>query len=192
MPLPIIADTFRCAMEWSDLGTLNAVNVIHVKAPGKTATQVGTEIDAKVTAAMWHTVAGSVAVDRLVVTPLDGSSAQFVLNTGRPAKWQGAAGSQSIPAVSSIIKLGTALRGRSKRGRIFLPFVPESLCLTGRLPSADVATSTAAWVAFANALVADAYALVVASYKLAASEQVINLACEPVLATQRRRQQRLR
>ena len=88
----------------------------------------------------------------------------------------------------------TAHRGRSHRGRIFLPFIAEDVSTKGVLTGSVAAATTTAWNTFQAALEAHGggWQVDVASYKLATSEIVTNFICESMLAVQRRRQERLR
>lgn len=195
--LPVIADVFRCALKWTDASAQDAVNVIHIQtnAAGRTPTQVFTLIDANVTANMWASVGNSGAVQEVDITPLDGVTATQSFNTGAPAKWTGPGGGQQIPQSACLVKLSTGLRGRSRRGRIFLPFMSEAAIANGIIGGATVAAAQTAWDAFVAALVADATTpstLSVASYKTASAVSVDNVLIEQVAATQRRRQGRLR
>jgi hypothetical protein len=92
------------------------------------------------------------------------------------------------------VKLQTGLRGRSFRGRVYRPFAAEETCSDGFLDPANVLLLQTAWENFIASLAADAYSdtLVVASYKLATKDPVVNVVAEHALGTQRRRQTRLR
>jgi hypothetical protein len=196
--LPSIANTFRCAFRWSDTSGQNAVNVIHIttSAAGRTPLQVFTALDANVDTNMWGFQSTNAAVDSIDITPLDGVSATNSFLTGRPGKWTGqSGGTDYTPAVSALIKLQTVHRGRSHRGRIFLPFVVEGMVTRGVLDAGVVASVGAAWSDYADDLVADATtpcSIVVASYKLASADVAHVVSCESVAGTQRRRQGRLR
>jgi hypothetical protein len=190
MPLPVIDKTYRISAMWSDTNSgRTAVNVFHVRTPGvSTAVTVGSNILANVTQAMWDWAAGTCAIDKFVVLPLDGVTAGVEVATARPAKCTGGGLGESIPQVAGIVKFGTGLRGPAHRGRIFIPFVGEGEQSGGRL--IDVAAVAAAWAAFNTALAASTSAavLVVASYKLGTASNVTTITAEPVTATQRRRQ----
>lgn len=190
-PLPVIADTFRTAWNWR-IGSQNAVNVIHFfdDVGTQTAANLMTDITDNVTHDMWDSVVAFGRADDIDITPLDGVGATQTFPTTDVDKWRGAGGSEFAPAVATIVKLTSAERGKSKNGRIFLPFTAESKMVNGTLVSATA--QTAAWVAFANAMIVDGWHLCVASYLLASQVPVANLAVESTLGTQRRRQTRLR
>jgi hypothetical protein len=161
--------------------------------PGNAA--VNTALNAHVTAAMWGLVAPTMFVESVDVIDLDGISASSNFATGGGAKWTGGGTGDPIPQGASVIKLTTTLRGRSHRGRVYLPAVPEGDQANGVLTGSVVATVQTAWVAFAAAMAADAttpLAFVVASYKLATQTAISTISAEGKMATQRRRMTRLR
>lgn len=195
-PLPVIADTYRVSFEWA-AGQQSAANVMHFRtaSSGATPEEVWDCIDANVTANMWASCSTGSVIQEVRVTPLDGSSATQAFGTGSGAKWQGQTSGDFVPAGAAIIKLSTAKRGRSFRGRVFLPFLAEAAFVNGLLELGPLGLAQTAWEDFANDIIADPttpMALVVASYKLAESNQVLNLLAENVAGTQRRRQGRLR
>jgi hypothetical protein len=194
MPLPVIADVHRVALDWQDSQSgFSATNVLHFKTAvaGRSPLQVYTCLNAHVTQAMWDWVSGTAIVTSVTITPLDGVSAAAVFNTGSPAKWTGGGLGQSIPAVAGLVKLLTGLRGPRHRGRIYVPFVGEGEQAGGQL--IDVAAVTAAFQAFATACIADAttsMALGVASYVHSDWNQATTIVGETTVGTQRRRQRR--
>lgn len=192
--LPVIADVYRCALHWTNSSGGDAVNVIHVKAASQVSTVlIFNVLDAHVTAAMWDWVAATAVVDDVAVTPLDGVTGTDHFSTGSPAKWTGGGLGQALPQVAGIIKLTTGFRGRSHRGRIFIPFIGEGETATGTL--IDVAAVQAAWSAFEDAVELDGTTPVtmgVASYKLGTFTATSSVFAEPKTATQRRRMSRLR
>lgn len=196
-PLPVIANTFRCALRWeTSIAALSAVNVIHIRraTAGATAADAFDALDDEVASAMWNTVGSRWSVSNVDITPLDGSSPTQTFTPTTASNWDGNTGGDVAPAVTSLVKLQTALRGRSFRGRLYLPSPAESQMGDGSLVDGSEVTGTAAWVTFANDLVArsPSWALVVASYELASAQQVINLSIGDELATQRKRQDRVR
>lgn len=191
-PLPTIADVFRCALVWGGSGGQSAVNVMHISAPGATASGVRDALEAHVTSGMWSTVATGASVKKLEVTPLDGASGGIEYVTSGGAKWTGNGGADYSPGVAAIIKLSTGLRGRSNRGRLFLPFTTEQDILGGLIDDSIVVAVSSAWDTFANALVADDMALGVASYKNSNWHQAVAIALEKIVATQKRRIDRVR
>jgi len=165
---------------------------MHILRSGTTASVIASSVDANVTAAMWGCVWPTATVNHISVTPLDGSSATYQLNTSG-AKWTGsAAAGDPIIAAAAMIKLTTSLRGRSNRGRLYLPFVCESVQQGGTIIAGTVTSMQTAWNSFLTAMVAAGSQPVVASYLHAVQHPVAAYTVETFLGTQRRRQTRIR
>lgn len=204
IPLPVITDTYRCALNWILVGTSQtAVNVIHVTtdAGGKTPLQVMTCLNAHVTANMWGPVNNFAGVTSVSITPLDGTSPTTTFATGLPATWTGTTTGDTTIAVAGLVKLQTAFRGRDNRGRIYLPFMAEAAMNQGGITPSILTAADTAWTAFLAAIKGDATTpmmLEVASYDRrhagagAHATEVTSAFLEPMVATQRRRQQRIR
>jgi hypothetical protein len=194
--LPVIADVFRCALNWTTSGGQTATNVIHIhdQAGGHNQSDAMAVLNATVTATMWRPVVPSAVVTDVAITPLDGSSATQHFAPATPAHWTGQNGTDFVPQVSVLLKLATVQRGRSKRGRVFLPFTAESSIQNGLVDSTQAASMTTDWTTFLSALLthSPSWEWVVASYKNASMQAVDTVTCELVAATQRRRQGRLR
>lgn len=187
--LPVIADVFRVAIDWVGGSGQTAENVIHIKAPGKTAAQVVTAIDSDTDANMFLSVASAATAPHCSVTPLDGSSATF---SGVLANWNGTAAGDYTPALAAIITLETAKRGRSYRGRIYLPFTAENRCTNGEWSDlTNPPAQAAAWAEWSTDIAVGGFTHVVASYRHATAEAVVNYVSHIAFATQRRRQGRL-
>lgn len=185
----MIASTYRVALEWvqTDFGG-SATNVIHVHKSGSDAATIAAAIDGSVVTNMWAGLGTHAYVSQLNITPLDGTGVTFPYSTGHPAKWTGSITSnQVIPQACIVVKLLTAKRGRSYRGRLYLPWCEEQTNTNGIMDSSTKPTMNTAWVAFHTALTAAGVDWVVASYKLATQEPVIAVAVENSLGTQRRR-----
>jgi hypothetical protein len=195
-PLPVISNTSRCALHYVATGGAYAVNVIHIthEAGTPSAGDTGAAIVAAWPNHMMTGIPGSVAMDYIDVTPLDGVSTTVRTPTGSAGEFVGEQAGDWLAQVASIVKLQTGLRGRSFRGRVYRPFTAEETATNGFLDSANVALLQTAWENFIASLAADAFSdtLVVASYKLATKDPVVSVNAEAALATQRRRQTRLR
>lgn len=193
MALPVITNCYRCAFEWnsSDDAALNATNVMHFVQSGTDPASLAALIDAHVTATMWSQTAEHCHVNQINITPLDGSGVSFPFVTGSGTKYSGeVTGGSIIPQVATIIKMLTSQRGRSFRGRIFLPFTCEEVLSIGNIAGATITQLNTAWVAFHNAMHSAGAELAVASYKLASARNVVAVTAEPLSGTIRRRQKR--
>jgi hypothetical protein len=170
--------------------------VIHITAEAGTpsAGDIGDAIVAAWPNHMMTGIPASVAMDYIDVTPLDGTSTTVRTPTGSAGEFVGEQTGDWSPQVASVVKLQTGLRGRSFRGRVFRPFTAEETASDGFLDNANVLLLQTAWENFIASLAADAFSdtLVVASYKLAEKTPVVAVSAERALATQRRRQSRLR
>lgn len=196
-PLPIIANTFRVSLDWTNGAGQIAENVIHIRthAAGPDASAIFELLQDTVTSNMWASVGSGGAIQQVDIIPLDGVTATESFATGGAGIWAGGGVGEVLPAVAAMVKLGTGLRGRSHRGRVFVPFTSEAGVTAGILNAGTAALMQTDWTAFLLALSADATTpsdLVVASYKLSSAAAVTGLLVESALGTQRRRQGRLR
>lgn len=191
-PLPTILNTFRCALNWSNLAGVNAVNVLHVGTIAGTVLGVKNALFANITSGMWGTVDNAMKIQSIDITPLgdNGATQRFVTDTN--ARWLGQVGGDMIPAAATLVLLRTELRGAAYRGRVFVPCVGESAQQDGTLLSTFVTPMQTAWETFRAAMLANATPLVVASYKNASANDVDSLSVESVCAIQKRRQAQLR
>lgn len=190
MPLPVIADAYRCSLNWTGPGG-NAVNVLHITTVGSTALAVANQLDAAATSGMWTGIVLGATVTSLHVTPLDGSSATTIKATSG-AKWSGGASGDYVPQASYVIGLRTSQRGPSKRGRLFLPFAGEAGMVSGFRLAVDLTAAQSAWNTWLSAMTAAAFLPCVVSYKHSSLAIVTTIQVESPLGTQRRRQSRLR
>jgi len=193
MPLPVIANVYRCAFEWvnDNQTSWRATNVIHVSKSGSTPAAVYTALDTNVTANMWRQTGTDSHIRYVVITPLDGSSVSLSTATGNTAKWSGAlTPGDMISQGCEIVKFKTAKRGRNYRGRVYLPWIGESTVANNVITAGNVTLSQTAWGAFFTAMVAAGFQPVVASYALSTAEAITALEVETNIATQRKRNRR--
>lgn len=191
-PLPIIPDTWRAAFIWScPAFTRKATNVMHFLYASPDAATLFSKISANVTATMWAATRSDTLIESVTLTPLDGAGASTEHATSG-AKWAGQAtgGSDVVPQACPLVSLRTGVRGRSYRGRVYLPWPSEGSIASGSLGSSQQTTMQSAWTAFVTAMDATSAPLVVASYKNASQALVTTATVEQLLATQRRRQPR--
>lgn len=194
--LPVITNVYRVALNWTATGGQIAANVIHIRDESGTITvpQLRTELDAAASVNMWWGTTINAKVTDIAITPLDGIHATSHGAPATTAKWTGKNGTTWAPALSILMKMGTGLRGRTHRGRTFLPFIEDAAVVDGIVDPTTVTGLTGAWQTFSDNLSGGAHnlSLGVASYKLAQFNIAVALDCEPVAGTQRRRQGRLR
>jgi len=145
-----------------------------------------------VASGLWGLQQTSATIIAVDITPLDGVHATQTFIPDTPGDWHGGQGGDFAPQVAVMVKFQTANRGRSFRGRLFLPFTAEASIGQGHVTSGDLGATQTAWEDFADALIAVDLHLVVASYKLESAEDVTTVTVEGETGTQRRRQERNR
>lgn len=189
-PLPVINGVFRAAFQWKNLDypTWTATNVMHFQKNGGDPVSLTALLDASVSANMWGQTSSSSSVYQVAVTPLDGSAVTFPYTPLTPAKWKGTVGSlEYLPQVSAVVKFLTGKRGRSYRGRVYLPWCIEDVVKSGLVLAATQTTMNTAWVAFRTAMETGGYPLHVASYLHSTSEKVVAVLSETNTGTVRKR-----
>lgn len=191
-PLPVIPSTWRVAFNWFDTVTAaTAENVMHFREGSTGVLDLSAAIDSHVSAAMWQQTTANQVIQSLDLTPLDGSGLTQHFITGSGVKYSGElSGGDYIPQGCMLVKNITGVRGRSHRGRIYLPWVAESAQSNGTLSGSGVSSMTAVWNNFLAAMRTDEWAPVVASYTLGTAEDTIAFTAESKMATQRRRMRR--
>jgi hypothetical protein len=189
MPLPVIDECFRVTLNWEDSNVGSpAANVIHFQGGALSPEELMALLNDHVNTDMWNYCRDTSSISVVDITPLDGVSATQSFPTGSPAEWAGSGSTgDRIVQACALVKLTTALRGRSYRGRIYLPWVVETATTNGDLNSANVDAVTDGWQTFKAAMDTAAAPLVVASYVHATAQIVETIGCETRLATQRKR-----
>lgn len=193
MALPVIASVYRCAFNWTNdlVPGLAATNVMHFKKTGSDALTVAGIIESHMNSGLLAHTSQHSAITSVDVTPLDGSTLTLPYKPVTAANWDGGVTSTSIlPQVACVIKLRTQKRGRSFRGRVFLPWVCEEAVIQGKIEASNVANMTTAWTTFLAAMGSDSCNLGVASYLHSTFEPVVLATCENFTGTQRRRNAR--
>jgi hypothetical protein len=190
--LPVITGAMRVTLNWTDDLGGTAANVIHVDDGGHNTTTVFNSLAAHVVQDLWSYTSNHLRVTSVAITPLDGHSATNTFGTGSVTGWTGSTTGDPIPQMASIVSIRTALRGRSHRGRIFLPGVSEAQQSNGTLNSSGIASWQAAWTTFLAALTSDGNPMALASYKLASLFPITGVNCEGKAGTIRGRMTRLR
>lgn len=186
MPLPTIADVWRCAFEWSGPGGL-ATNVMHFRDVSGDPTSVFNNISGAVSHNMWLLTSNGHIIEEVSITPLDGSGVGHIFSTGGGTDWQGEGGDDFIPNSCALVKLNTLAGGRRGSGRVFLPFIAEGNQEQGLTDPTRRATSQTAWETFLTDASSAGSFLCVASYTGVSSSDVQSLKVENFIATQRRR-----
>lgn len=190
-PLPVIANTYRVAFNSQDV-PMTSTNVMHFRKAGSSSAALAAAIPAAMVGHEFEAMPTSWHVANLAITPLDGSSPTTHYSNAAVSPWQGHSAGDGVPQVAVIVKMTTLFRGRSYRGKVYLPDVAEGVMANGQLNGAVQVTMQTSWSGFLAALTAAGWAMVVASYEHSFANDVQTVNVEQALATQRRRQTRLR
>lgn len=156
-----------------------------------TETDLTTAIRSHLTDNMFKPCANVMALNSYDVIKLDGSSPTVHIAEVSP-QTGGTVSVQPIANSSVVVKLRTGIRGRSHRGRVFLPPTAEQAYSDGVIDTADAAAIQSGWASFITNMASDLAPLVVASYKLATASNVLNASTRIGTGTQRMRQTRVR
>lgn len=200
-PLPVIDSTHRVALNWS-CGSAYAVNVLHFRSaiPTADAAELADRLETSAVPHMWRLCASAAKVDSFDITPLDGSTATYhrQISTANAAKWAGQPGGDYAQALSGVITFATDKRGARYRGRMFLPFLSETVVDAGLITATATNETLTAWNTFdanmwgsLSPLDAD-YKLVIASYKWSEAEDVRQIGVSRTPGVVRRRNNRLK
>jgi hypothetical protein len=193
MPLPVVANLYLCKLHWTVTSAprpmINDL-FIHDDAGGHTGTDVYNALNTNWTRGMITSVNSAAVVDKVITTKLDGTAASIDHSTGSPVKWTGNGGTDYILQGAQVVTLRTGFRGRSRRGRIYLPAIAEDNQLDGVILAANVTTAQTAWDTFLTAMKAAGYPLHVCSRLHSDSIEVVSVTVRGYLNTQRRRARR--
>src|SRR6185503_9051010 len=133
-------------------------NVIHImKDPARSYTYLGDNFAARLAEVDVNGLASAIGteyrLDSVDITPLDGTSVTRHIARGSSSWPVGESGAEIIPQACALVKLETAVRGRSYRGRIYIGAVGETAQYVFFLDDTPRDNMTAAWVDLANFLV---------------------------------------
>lgn len=191
MPLPVIANVYRCTLKWGNLlSGVKPENVLHVVSPGDTAANVGADLIDAIVAnpATYSMMPGASVLDQCDVLELDGTSGTVTV-VGNAASVITAGTGNDVPESSIRITLQTGLAGPARRGRQFIgPLTEDNIANGMYVPT--IGTVTAAWNALLVTLTASrpvGGGLAVASYVHGDYAAVTNCLARVNLGTQRRR-----
>jgi hypothetical protein len=187
-PLPVIDNVYRVAFNWTN-GSAHAVNVMHFLDTTHTVTELVGLLGSDVQTDQFDVLHEDWSAPTCSVTPLDGSSST---TEHALANWSGVQSGDYVPQVAAIVKYTTLKRGRSYRGRTFLPGVAEAASGNGKLNGSSFTLMSTAWPAYHTALAGHGVNLVIASYKHSTADLVTSVLVELETGTQRRRMERLR
>lgn len=198
MPLPVIVDVVRAAVRGTCPSGQRWINVHHLRKIAGAPWLAGdfTTIDPLLrrlysgaafgAGIPWmSSCVAAVTLDDISYTPLDGTSPTSVITAGLAG---GAAGTSLPSEVAAVLTLRTNLRGRSHRGRVYLPPVSTgTVSAGGIIPAANVTGEVAQAGGMSTALVAAGYWPCVASYLLHTSSDITSYTMDNRFDVQRGR-----
>jgi hypothetical protein len=189
MPIPVIADVFRCTLDWTGTSPMTPVNVFHIECPGGNESDVAAGIEASWVGSMFDQVSSAFAFSFVSIMPLDGVSPATPFPV---TSHTGGAGGQPIPNQAQVLSIKTSQKGPRGRGRLYLGPITEDNVTGGYMVAATNNTIAAAWQTFANNLIANSptMSLGVASYVHADFHQASIIGSGPKAGSQRRRLRR--
>jgi len=172
VPLPVIADTFRVAIEGTASNGHNWANVLHYRKTGALSYAGAIAILDPILldhvstnnggGSGWNALAHTTArINQFRYTPLDGASASTIITHAVA----GISGGDPLPANMALcVSLRTASRGPGARGRVYTgPHIESDNDSSGNPSAALVSTLALQWTAHLAALVGTGVSLVVVS-----------------------------
>lgn len=191
MPLPVIADTFRCTLNWASTGGVLPHNVFHVQALTGNEADLFAVLEANFTTNMFAFMHDGINIESVDIIKLDGSSAQQSFNMTEFIDGQGTG--DVLPAYAAVLSLHTTQRGPRGRGRMFIGPTTEALVDNGTIGGGGFVDATiTAWDTFKDDLAGAGVDLGVASYAHSDFHGVTTFSMSGVAGIQRRRQEQLR
>jgi hypothetical protein len=190
VPTPVIANGFLVTFLWQSATGIRPRNTLACVAAGRNEEQIAAGFQASFGVNMWTWISSQFYFQQVEVRKLDGSSAGQVINV---TEQDGIGGSEFAPQVAGVISLRTAQGGPRGRGRLYLGPVSEDRQTNGSMINTDVVTT--AWQTFNTNLLAlspNPITLGVLSTVHGDFHALTTLFAEHIVATQRRRAERLR
>lgn len=184
----LIPGCFQVAIN-AQSGGQAVTNVIGVQNAGGTALAAAQAVQAawKATGGPLAQVASQLTMTDFTATDVGDANGDIAIVSDTTAG--GLSGAVATNAACALISWNGSTRSRSSRGRLYLgPLTETQINSDGRtIASGSVTTLNNAFTTFRSSLASAGYPLVVLSRVLSASFPVTSHACEPVIATQRRR-----
>jgi hypothetical protein len=193
MPLPVVSDVFLCRLIFQDANApRDATCDLYFKDTVGTQTgdDLATDFAASVRRDQWAFQKTTTKLYNLKTTKLDGSAASLDHLSDSNVKWTGQASGELILQGANVVSVKTGFRGRSRRGRIYLPWVAEDVQSNGTLQSASVTAAQTAWTAFFADMVTAGWTPHVVSPLHGDSVAAVAYTVRSLLRTQRRRVRR--
>lgn len=193
MPLPVVADVYLARLVFADANApREAVCDLYFKdtVGSQTGDDLFTDFAASVRRDQWAFQKTTTKLTNLKTTKLDGTAATRDHLTDSNVKWTGQSAGELILQGANVVTVRSGFRGRSRRGRIYLPWVAEDVQSNGILSSANVTAAQTAWGSFMADMVTAGWAPHVVSPLHGDSVAAVSYTVRPYLKTQRRRARR--
>ena len=196
MPLPVIANDFLVSQLLDSSQELHTMaNVFCVNTDGTASpSQVATQVAAAYAANLLPVMRSDITLHDTLVIPLDGTTPTQRFTTASAGSTGGHGTGNALPnELCQVITWRTSHRGRSFRGRSYLPGASSDMLVNTEvraLTGAQVTALAAAATGFRTALNgagAHAVLLEVLSRHLGSSLGVISASANPNMCNQRRR-----
>lgn len=187
-PLPIIADTYICAISYV-CGTVPFANVLCVSKPASNAALVGAAFESCwfATNSFNKLTSTTMTYKTIRTTPLDGSGLADIRDI--TARTGGIVGNVAPANVCGLFTFRTGTRGRSYRGRMYLGAV-QSVYLNAngtQWQSSYITAANTAITAWQGALVTNGLTHEVLSRKLGVATPVLQIVPRQYIGSQRDR-----
>lgn len=191
MPLPVISGVVRVTLNWTNSNVPEpAANVMHFSTALTTGAAMFAAFDTGLAANQdWiDSVSNTTKLTSIEFLPLDGITPTSEFTTGIDAYYTGSATGGPIPQAATTVTWQTDQRGRSKRGRTFLPHLGESAMDNGAIIGAVRSAMQTAWTGLLEDWAVAGLTPVVASYTLGSARPVESFVVRQRASTIRRRQ----
>lgn len=190
MALPVIPHVFRCSFNWTGTNIPRpAATVMHFSISSDDPVTLFNAFQSASSVRPWFQTTVDSVIHSVDITPLDGVGMTESFATTGTLGWVGNASSGDVsPATAVICKFLTAKRGRSYRGRMFMPWAAESIISNGKVIPASLTAGQTVIGQWWGQLTTAGANLQVASYTHGTAEPVTAVQVESLLGTQRKRQ----
>jgi hypothetical protein len=189
MPLPVIADVYRCAVTLLGVDGTTATNVFHFGSGATSETALADSIDTlRGGVTPWDFASDVYDRSKISIEKLDGVSAAFERNC---VNIKGTQSGQILYEAAAVIKLTTAVRGRSARGRMYIGPLTEATVAGGVVNGGTVTALDTAfedWVTGVEGDIGGNFKIV--SYLHSTAQNLTGHLTETQQRTQRRRLRR--
>lgn len=188
-PLPVIANTYRVALNYQTADGISPVNIFHVGSMGD-VTEVGDALNASMVDNMLAPVSRRYEPTSWTVTKLDGSSAGVIVPKSSGIQMCGFAEAAEVVIEGAYVCSFRSLqKGPQGRNRVFVGPIAEGATFNGLVDPSTRDEMIDSWLTFQAALQANTPFVeqLVVSYVHAHSYEIVSTSAMSNIGTQRRR-----